>query len=289
MKYGIYYAYWEKEWGGDALPYIEKVKRLGFDILEVACGDFHKKERSYFAELRSAADRCGIILTGGYGPRPEHNIASTDERVVKDTFEFYKDVFEKMEIAGIQSIGGALYSYWPVDYSKEIEKEADFKSSVKRMQILADMAAEHNITLLMESLNRYEGYLINDAKEAVNYVREVDRNNVKILLDTFHMNIEEDDMPEAIKEAGELLGELHVGEANRRPPRTGRIDWTGIGGMLKEIGFTGNVVMEPFVSKGGQVGKDIKIWRQLLEDGSVEVLDRDAAASVTFLKKTFEG
>ena len=55
MKYGIYYAYWAKEWGGDFLPYIEKVKKLGFDVLEVACGAFDQDADETFRELRRAA------------------------------------------------------------------------------------------------------------------------------------------------------------------------------------------------------------------------------------------
>ena len=108
MKIGIYYAYWAHEWGGDFVPYIEKVKRLGFDVLEVACGAFHLEQDAYFRELRKAAEDSGVILTGGYGPRPEHNLASTDASAVQKTFDFYADVFRKMELAGIDRIGGAL-------------------------------------------------------------------------------------------------------------------------------------------------------------------------------------
>ena len=112
MKYGIYYAYWEKEWGGQFVPYVEKCKKLGFDVLEVACGAFHLENDQFFKELRAAADANGMILTGGYGPRPEHNLASKDEAAVEKAFGFYADIFRKMEIAGIDRIGGALYSYW---------------------------------------------------------------------------------------------------------------------------------------------------------------------------------
>lgn len=149
MKLGIYYAYWEHEWGGNFLPYIEKCKRLGFDILEVACGDFYKENDSYFKELRDCAHANGMILTGGYGPRPEHNLASTDSAAVKKAFDFYADMFRKMEIAGIDRIGGALYSYWPVDFKSGFDKAADTQRSVNSMRKLADMAADHGITLCM--------------------------------------------------------------------------------------------------------------------------------------------
>ena len=286
MKYGIYYAYWEKEWGGQFVPYVEKCKRLGFDVLEVACGAFHLEDDRFFRELRAAADANGMILTGGYGPRPEHNLASRDEAAVEKAFDFYADFFRKMEIAGIDRIGGALYSYWPVDFSAPMDKPGDTARSIARMQRLADMAADHGIMLCMESLNRFEGYMINEAYEAIDYVKAVDRPNVKVMLDTFHMNIEEDSLTDAIRQAGPLLGHFHVGEANRRCPRPGgRFDWAEIGQALKQINYGGYVVMEPFVTMGGQVGKDISIWRDLSHGATEERLDQDAAASVAYLRK----
>lgn len=288
MKFGIYYAYWEHEWGGNFVPYIEKVKRLGFDILEVACGSFYLENNAFFDELRRVSEASGITLTGGYGPRPEHNLASKNTFAVEKAFAFYADMFQKMEQAGIGSLGGALYSYWPVNFSGELDKEGDFERSVKSMKRLAELAAQHGITLNMEALNRFEGYLINTAKEAVDYVKAVGKPNVKVMLDTFHMNIEEDSMFGAIELAGNLLGHFHVGEANRKPPfEKGRIPWAEIGKALKKINYTGNIVMEPFVLMGGQVGKDISIWRDISGGATPADLDFTAADSVAFLRKTF--
>ena len=289
MKYGIYYAYWEKEWRGNFVPYVEKVKKLGFDILEVACGGFHLESKDALRELGAVANDHGIILTGGYGPRKEHNLASTDSAAVNAAFDFYRDVFEKMEIAGIHSIGGALYSYWPVDFSKEIDKPGDTARSIANMQKLADLAADHGITLNMESLNRFEGYMINTCEEAIAYVKAVDKPNVKVMLDTFHMNIEEDSMIDAIRDAGSLLGHVHVGEANRKPPYAeGRMPWKEIGDALHEISYDGYVVMEPFVLMGGQVGKDISVWRDISRGATLEQLDQAAAQSVSYLRSVFE-
>ncbi len=285
MKFGIYYAYWEKEWGGDFLPYIAKVKKLGFDILEVACGDFHNQPDSSFRALRAAALDNGITLTGGYGPRPEHNLGSPDPAVVNNGLAFYADVFRKMDLADIRSIGGALYSYWPVDYSQDLDKPGDLARSIAGMKQLADMAAAYGITLTMEVLNRFEGYLLNEASEAVAYLHAVNKPNVKVMLDTFHMNIEEDSLTDAILLAGKSLGHLHVGEANRKPPRPGRMPWAEIAAALQVIGYDGNVVMEPFVTMGGQVGKDIKIWRDLSHGAPLSRLDQDVADSVAFLRK----
>ena len=280
MKYGIYYAYWEKEWGGQFVPYVEKCRRLGFDILEVACGAFHLEEDSFFRELRQAASDNGILLTGGYGPRPEHNLASADEAAVERAFAFYADMFRKMELAGIDRIGGALSSFWPVDFSKPMDKPGDRERSVRRMGRLADMAADRGITLCMEALNRFEGYMINDAAECVSYVRQGDRPNVKVMLDTFHMNIEEDDMAGAIRTAGDLLCHFHTGECNRKVPGQGRMPWKEIGEALREVGFDGYAVMEPFVRRGGQIERDIHIWRELRAGITGEMLDQVYAISL---------
>ena len=213
MKYGIYYAYWEKEWGGNFVPYTEKCARLGFDILEVACGAFDREDDRFFRELAAAAKANGLRLTGGYGPRKGHDLAGTDPAQVEAAFRFYADMFRKMELAGIDRLGGALYSYWPAQCTPETDKAADTDRSVARMQRLADLAADHGITLCMEALNRFEGYMINTADECLAYVRAVNRPNVKVMLDTFHMNIEEDTLSGAVRSAKGYIGHIHIGDS----------------------------------------------------------------------------
>jgi D-psicose/D-tagatose/L-ribulose 3-epimerase len=285
MKYGIYYAYWERQWGGDYLKYVKKVGNLGFDVLEISCAGLAALPEASVKNLASAAADAGLCLTGGYGPRPEENIASPDASVVKNAFDFWKRTFDVLARLQIKTVGGGLYSYWPVDFEKPFNKEDDLKRSIEGMQKLGEIAGTYNITLGMEALNRFEGYLLNTAAEALAYVKAVGRDNVKVMLDTFHMNIEEDSLIDAIKCAGSYLGHFHIGEANRKPPRAGsRMDWAGIGRALNEAGYSGAVVMEPFVLQGGQVGKDIKVWRDLAGEKG---LDEDARQSVDFIRKTF--
>jgi D-psicose/D-tagatose/L-ribulose 3-epimerase len=295
MQYGIYYAYWERQWGGDYLKYPQKVAGLGFDILEISCASLPELGDSALKTLRQAADDAGVRLTGGYGPRQQENLASPDRAVVQNGFAFWDRTLDALEALGITLVGGGLYSYWPVDFGKltggqSFDKAADRQRSVESMKKLADMAAARHITLGMEVLNRFEGYLINTAQEAVDYVKAVGKDNVKVMLDTFHMNIEEDSITGAIRTAGKYLGHFHIGEANRRPPYAGgRIDWQAIAAALHEIGYDGAVVMEPFVLQGGQVGNDIKVWRDISGKTGEAELDEDARRSVAFVRQTFEG
>jgi len=288
MQFGIYYAYWESAWRANYLPYIDRVKALGFDILEVGCGDLDQWDDCACKALRDHANALGIRLTGGYGPRPEHDISSPDKSIVDNALQYYAALFRKMELSGIGSLGGALYSYWPAREAFIRDKVADLSRSIENMQKLSSIASDHGIALNMESLNRFEGFLINTSEECINYVKAVDRPNVHVMLDTFHMNIEEDSIADAIRASKGLLGRLHVGEANRRPPHDhGRICWKEIGNALREIQYDGDIVMEPFVRMGGQVGADIALWHDLSDGADDETLDATAASSLAYLKAQF--
>ena len=289
MKYGIYFAYWEKEWGVDQKQYIKKVADLGFDCLELSCAMLKDIEKNELIEMRKMAQDAGIFLTAGYGPNASENLGSNDPAVQKHAVDMYTDLLKKLEILDIHTIGGGIYSYWPVDYSKPVDKAGDWARSVKNVKHLGKIAADCGVDYCLEVLNRFEGYLLNTCAECKQFVEEVDEPAVKIMLDTFHMNIEEDDMVSAILLAGDKLGHFHVGENNRRLPGKGGMDWYRIGAALRQIGYNKNVVMEPFVNMGGGVGSDIKIWRDLSDSATMERLDMDAKNSVDFLRYVFSG
>lgn len=282
MKHGIYYAYWEQQWKADYLYYIEKAARLGFDILEIAATPLPGYSDHELLQIRSSAESNGITLTCGHGPNAGQNLASADPGVRANAKAFYTDLLHRLEKLNIRLIGGGIYSYWPVDYSQPVDKAGDWGRSVEAVADVAITAKECGVDYCLEVLNRFEGYLLNTSEEAVRFVREVDHPNVKVMLDTFHMNIEEDSIGGAIRQAGSLLGHFHTGECNRRCPGRGRTPWREIGDALKDINYQGAAVMEPFVRMGGQVGSDIKVWRDISKGAGEEELDSDAREALNF-------
>ena len=205
-----------------------------------------EEKQAYLYQLKEAADAEGIILTGGYGNDSTHNISGADPMIVKAAFDKFEKTFQKMNIAGIKLLGGSLYSYWPVDYSLPLNKKEDMKRGIENVRILADMAAEYEITLGMEVLNRFEGYMLNTCEEAVDFVSKIDRPNVKVMLDTFHMNIEEDDIPGAIRLCGDKLAYMHLVDSNRGTPGMGHIPWLEVFKALKDIDYHGAGCVETF-------------------------------------------
>ncbi len=255
MKYGIYYAYWEDQWKADYFKYIEKVAKLGFDFLEIACTPINGYSRQTLKDLRQAAKDNGIFLTAGHGPSADQNLGSPDAAVRRNAKKFFTTLLKNLETLDIHAIGGGIYSYWPVDYSKPIDKPGDWARAVKGVREVGKVAQNCGVDYCLEVLNRFEGYLLNTAAEGVKFVKEVDVPSVKVMLDTFHMNIEED----------------------------------SIGGAIRSIRYNGTVCMEPFVRMGGKVGEDIKVWRELEPGISEAKMDADAKAALDFERIVFEG
>ena len=284
MKFGIYYSYWEQEWSADCLKYVEKVAKLGFDVIEIAAHHLNSYSPEHIAEVGRAARGNGITITTGLGPSPQKNLSSADPAIRKEGRAFFEEALANLAKLDIHVIGGALHSYWPIDYSKPVDKAGDRARGLEGISGLADFAANLGIDLCLEVLNRFENHVLNTAEEGVTFVRETGKPNVKVHLDTFHMNIEEDSFGDAIRATGPLLGHVHVGENNRRVPGKGRLPWHEIGAALREIGYDRTVTLEPFVTMGGGIGSDIKVWRDLSDNADEAQLDEDARRSLAFCR-----
>jgi D-psicose/D-tagatose/L-ribulose 3-epimerase len=263
-KIGIYYAYWTHEWDADFHPFVDKVADLGFDILEVNGGTVGNMTSAERKELKAHADDKNITLSYCFGMPARADISSADPKARENGLAFLRKMAEAIGEMGGGNLGGILYSYWPATLPKgETDKQPYLDRSVETMKKAVKYAEENNVVFCMEVVNRFEQFMLNTCDEAIAYVDAVGSPNAKVMLDTFHMNIEEDFIGEAIIKAGDKLGHLHIGENNRMPPGYGHIPWTEIGAAVRKIDYKGNVVMEPFVMPGGQVGSDIKVFRDL--------------------------
>lgn len=278
---GIYYAYWTHEWDVDFRPFIPRVKQLGFDQLELNGGTIADAENKTRNELKAMADGEGIVLSYGIGLPRSKDTSSLDETVRRTGVDYMKRMIDAVADMGGGMIGGTVHSYWPGTMPEGMEDKRPIREqSVKSMQELAPYAHDRHVMLNVEVLNRFEQFLVNDSREAIAYISEVNHPGCKILLDTFHMNIEEDSIGEAIRRVGQHLSALHLGEPNRKPPGTGRMPWAEIKHALDDIGFDGPLVMEPFLMPGGIVGRNVGVWRDIVKDPDLDALAAEAASFV---------
>lgn len=286
-KVGIYYAYWTHDWDADFVPFVPKVKQLGFDILEVNSGTVTRMSQAERDRLKNAAADEGIELTFCIGMTAPYDPSSEDAETRRRGVEFLKHQAEMLAYMGAKTVGGILYASWPGAMPEgETDRRPYLDRSVESMKEVMKTVEDCGVYFNMEVVNRFEQFMLNTAAEAVAYVERVGSEHCKIMLDTFHMNIEEDSFRDAILTAGDRLGHVHVGEQNRRAPGRGRIPWDELAGALEEIGYTGSVVMEPFLMPGGEVGRDIRVYRDLRDGVN---LDEEARRACAFVNEKLNG
>ena len=281
-KFGIFYTYWTNNYEDNLVPYVEKAAKLGFDILEVHSNKVTNMSSTERQRLRDTAKKANIELTYCIGLAQEYNVASDDSKVRENGIAFLKKNADMVHEMEGKQLAGITYGMWPGTLDeKYTSKERALENSVNSIKQVVPVFEDYDVYLNVEVVNRFEQFLMNTCEEALNYIGMVGSPNVNIHLDTFHMNIEEDHIGEAIIMAGEKLGHLHIGENNRRPPGCGHIPWDEVGKALRAINYRGAVVMEPFLMPGGEVGRDIRVFR----DMSVGYdLDEEAKKALEFTR-----
>jgi len=285
-KIGIYYAYWTHEWDADFHPFIDKVAALGFDLLEVNGGTIGRMTSEERQRLKAHADATRVALSYCIGLPQEYDIASEERPVRERGIAYLRQMAEAIGEMGGGMLSGIIYGCWPATLpAGATDRRPYLERSIASMQEAIKAAEDNGVIFNMEVVNRFEQFMLNTSAEGIAYVEAVGSPNAKILLDTFHMNIEEDFVGDAIVQAGDRLGHFHVGENNRQPPGFGHIPWTEIGAALRKIAYQGHVVMEPFLMPGGQVGRDIKIFRDLSANLDMDEEARKAALFMRGLLK----
>lgn len=285
-KLGVYFAYWTKDWNADFKYYVDKVSMLGFDVLEISTAFIIDESKKNLTELRKFAEDKNIELTYCIGFPEDKDLASEDYSVRRNGIEYAKKTLEVIHFMQGNIFGGINYSSWPKDPGFGIiDKRPYLERSINCLKELAKTAEDYGIIYCLEVVNRFEQFLINTAKEGVEFINEIDSPNVKLLLDTFHMNIEEDHIGKAIEATADKIGHFHIGECNRKVPGKGHMPWDEIIKSIHAVNYKGRIVMEPFTKMGGQVGYDIKVWRDL-SGGADEVnMDIEIKNSLEFLKE----
>ena len=282
---GMHYGYWTQYWGSEPLQFVKRAKKCGFDILEVNAPKVARMSDAQRDVLKGAIAEAGLSLTYSIGMTADMDLVSQDTATRQKGIAFLQQVARTMKYMGGTVLAGINYSSWPRKLLPDEDKQILTDRAIKGVREAIKAAEDNDVIFCVEVVNRFEQFIMNTAAEGIAFAERVGSPNCKILLDTFHMNIEEDSLRGSIVEAGNWLGHFHLGETNRRPPGRGRIPWPEIFGALREINYQGAVVMEPFLLSGGEVGRDISVYRDLL--GSAD-LDEEAARSVQFVRSEQE-
>lgn len=259
MKFGANTFIWSDRFGAEQFPLLETLKRAGFDGIEVPLFDPGQYRGS---AARRAIEQHGLESTVCSVLPAGLHAGSADTGTRRQTGEHLRASVEATAELGSKLIAGPLYS--PVGYfSGSRRTDDEWKRAVETFQQLGPALDEHDVTVAIEPLNRYETYFLNTAADSVRFCREIGHPRIGILFDTYHANIEEKNVADAIREAGPYLRHFHSCENDRGIPGTGHIAWPQVFASLREAKYDRWLTIESFGFSLGALSAAASIWRDL--------------------------
>ena len=286
IKKGIHFLFGRQEPVTDFFGMIERFASLGFDCVELPPDPFLKNVEQ-LKELTAYADERDVEIVFSCGFPEAYDMASDDPAVRENGMRYMREILQVMECADIRLMGGTFYTKWPSYRTTSLsmeEKERIFVRTAFCLKEAVKGLEGSSITLAVEPLNRVEGFLINTAEEGRRFCEIVDIPNVGLMLDGFHMSVEEDSVPDAVRTAGNYLKHLHLAENNRKLPGMGTFCWNEYFTALKEIGYSGRFDIESFITPGGSVAASVALWRDFGECVSQEQENKLLMNSIGFIE-----
>jgi D-psicose/D-tagatose/L-ribulose 3-epimerase len=281
MRYGASTFIWVSPFSNKTLDLLYKAKAFGFDILEICVED---PDAIDAASIRAHADKAGVALTicGAFGP--SRDLSSEDAAVRQNGLAYLKRCVDFAALLDSPFVSGPMYAAVGAAQMLDApERAAQWARAVASLKTAAAYAAERSVKLAIEPLNRFETDLVNTVDQGLELVADVGAKNVGLLLDTFHMNIEEKDIPSAIRRADGHIVEFHACSNDRGTPGEDHLPWNAIADALHEVRYEGPVVIEAFTPEIKEIARAVSIWRPLAL--SQDALARDGLQN---LRTAFE-
>ena len=279
MRFGVNTWVWTSPLTTEELEKLApRVAAMGFDWIEAPLENIGDLDPQRGAEL-VRAHGLGVSACAAMGP--DRDLIHPDAAVRKNGMVYLRQAIDAAQTLGATHLVGPLYSAVGRTWQQTPDERArDVDLLVKNLSELARHAGEHGVVLCIEPLNRFETSFINLAWQAIEVVDRVAHPACQIMLDTFHMNIEEKSAGAAIRAVGKRLRHVHACENDRGAPGSGNVTWNEVAQALKDIGYDGPVVIESFTSKVKSIARAAAVWRSFAP--TPDDLAKDGLA---FLKK----
>lgn len=279
MKFGVSLWLWTSPVTNDVIEeYAPKIAEFGFDTVELPLEDPAaldcKKARKVIEENGLSLTTCAAMGGGRDLIHPDKSVRDNGIQYMKDSLDAAEELGSRLFVGPLASEVGRLWQ------SDETQREKETSLLVSQLKEISEYAEKKNITICLEALNRFETSFLNLTSQVNEVIQRVDHPSCKVMIDLFHAGIEEKNLGDAIRTAGENLYHFQVAENYRGTPGTGQFDWDEIASALKEIGYDGHVIIETFSPDNELLAKAAAIWRPLAE--SPDILAKDG---LSFIKK----
>ena len=279
MKIGVNTLVWCLPFSEKDMYIIDSIKEMCGDVIEITPGEQYKKLSP--DKLRKRLQDAGLEATVCASFEDHNDISSTNKSARKKGIDYMKDLIVWANQIGAKVIGGPLYSALGKKRAlPPAERKAEFDRAAESLKEIGEHAVKSGVVVALEPINRFEIDMINTAAQAIRMCDQVGSPGIRMMLDTFHMNIEEKSIGDAIRSAKKYLVHLHTCSNDRGTPGEGHIPWKEVKKALRDIGYRGFGVIESFAP--GQIAAFANIWRPLAEKQ-----DDIPRNGIKYLKKVF--
>jgi D-psicose/D-tagatose/L-ribulose 3-epimerase len=279
MRFGINTFLFTSPFTNDSTKLFKQIKRWGFETVEIPIEEpFHIDPARVKCELDKEGLVCGSVCACTGADRDLRGTVKQQETALA----YLTKLMDQMVPLDCRTLMGPIYSaVGRAEAVPPAEYKLQWKTVVKHLRTQSRYAEERGQRICLEPLNRFETDFINTCDQALKMVRDVGSPALKIMLDTFHVNIEEKNQAAPIRKAGEHLAHFHACGCDRGTPGNDHIDWLSIAAALKEIGYDGDVVIESFAANVKMIARAAAIWRQI-----EPTQDEIAVKGLKFLQET---
>jgi D-psicose/D-tagatose/L-ribulose 3-epimerase len=248
----------------EALFAVRRSAEAGYRLIEIPVLEPEKLDPAYTGRVLREH---GLEACCSLGLTADTDVSSSDPATVDRGEARLAAALDFAAAVRARFLTGVLYSALGKYDSPPTAKGR--KNAVTAIRNLAEKARDRGVAIGLEAVNRYETNLLNTAEQTLDFIAEVGVDNVHAHLDTYHMNIEESSVRDAIIRCGDRLGYVHVGESHRGYLGTGSVNFTSLFASLAEVGYGGPIVFESFSSAvvSPLLSNALAVWRNLWDDG----------------------
>ncbi len=264
IRFGMHSSLWTSAWTREgAERSVRECARHGLEVVEIA---LLEPDAVDIQHSRSLFERHGVAPTASLC-LPEEVEAT---RHPEEARAFLARALDVAHALGCNTLTGVTYS--ALGYrSGAAPTEAEYDAIARALKPVAKRAADYGMTLGVEACNRYETHLLNTAAQARALIERIDEPAMMIHLDTYHANIEEKSFADALADGGGRVRYVHLSESDRGVPGSGNVHWRSVMTALKGVHFSGDLVMESFVTSMPQLAAALSVWRPVAS-GAEEML-----------------
>jgi D-psicose/D-tagatose/L-ribulose 3-epimerase len=261
MKIGMNLLLWTTHVTEAHYSKLEEIKAAGFDGVEIPIfggDDLH------YRQLRNKLDELQLKTSTITVATPQASAISPDPAIRKAATERLKTIVQQSAILGADVLCGPFHQALGV-FSGTGPTEEEFERAAEVHRAVAEEAQRHGLYLAIEFLNRFECYFLNTTAAAAAYVRRVGHPNFKAMFDTFHANIEEENLPQAFSKNAAEIVHVHVSNNDRGVPGRGHIDFPAIFRAIKSTGYHGWLTIEAFGRALPELIEPTRVWRDFFK------------------------